>query len=85
MRADDAPFGSPRDVRARFVAPAQVPQTRWVFRSVASSLTARVDPIACPAGRVLQRLFFTLEVIERIEAVAAFGTGAIVDAFEQQV
>lgn len=57
---------------------------RWVFRAVASSLTARVDPVACPVGRVLQRLIFTLEVIERIEPVAAFGSRAI-DAFEQQV
>jgi hypothetical protein len=60
MRADDPQVRSP----ARFVAVAVVPQIRWVFRTVAWSLTARVDPVACPLGRVLQRLLFTLEVIE---------------------
>lgn len=83
-RADDAPFGIPRDRWARFVAAALVPQRRWVLRTVAWPLTARVDPVACPLGRVLQRLLFTLEVIKRIEPVAAFGLRAI-DAFEQQV
>lgn len=84
MHADDPQFGIPRDVWARFVAPGLVPQMCWVFRTVVSSLTARVDPVACPVGRVLQRLLFTLEVIKRIEPVAAFGSRAI-DAFEQQV
>lgn len=77
-------FGIPCDVAARFVALAMVPQMRCVFRTAASSLTARVDPIACPVGRVLQCLLFTLEVIERIEPVAAFDPRAV-DAFEQQV
>ena len=84
MRADDAQFGILCDVRTRFVAPALAPQVRWVFLTAAASLTARVDPAACPLGRVQQRLLFTLEVIERIEPVAAFGSRAI-DAFEQQV
>ena len=50
----------------------------------AMSSTARVDPVACPLGRVLQRLLFALEVIERIEAVSAVGA-LTVDEFEQQV
>ncbi len=56
----------------------------WLSRTGASPLTARVDPVACPARRVLQRLLFTREAIERIELVAAFGARAI-GAFEQQV
>lgn len=47
-------------------------------------LSASVDPVACPACRVLQRLFLTREVVERIELVTAVGLRAI-SAFEQQV
>ena len=50
----------------------------------ASHLTARVDPVSCPACRVLQRLLFAREVIERIELVTAFGARAF-GAFEQKV
>jgi hypothetical protein len=59
MRADDRRSG-----RRRVLL-----QAPWCLRYVGCferwwSLTARVDPVACPLGRVLQRLLFTLEVIE---------------------
>lgn len=50
----------------------------------ASRLTARVNPVSCPACRVLQRLLFAREVIERIELVTAFGARAF-GAFEQKI
>lgn len=84
MCGDEARCGIARDAWARLLARALVPQMRWVIRIVALPLAARVDPIACPACRVLQRLLFVREVIERIELVAAFGSRAI-GAFEQQV
>ena len=38
-----------RDVRARWVAHARGFQMRWLSRTGVSPLTARVDPVACPA------------------------------------
>jgi len=54
------------------------------FRCYQAGLTAAVDPLARPTARVLQRLFFVVEVVERIELVARFRT-RIDGALEQQV
>lgn len=53
-------------------------------RQVGAVLSARIDPVARPARRIFQRLFFALEVVERIEPVGGFGL-RVVGAFEKQI
>jgi hypothetical protein len=54
------------------------------FHRYQCALAAAIDPLARPAARVLQGLFFVVEVIKRIELVARFRR-RIAGAFEQQV
>lgn len=73
-----------RDVGTRFVARTDDSPAAGAPVPVALPLAARIDPVVCPACRMLQRQRFAREVIERIELVAAFVARATA-AFEQQV